>query len=338
MSSESKINSAANAIGGSQKIHHAKLSDIEQFTPEKLGHLKRGGIRSGPSRSETQAQQMLDKIPPSQRAGADGQSAAAKVKEYLVKKDASHIKPHAQGGSSDPSNIKWEDQNINRRRGNQYMTRQEQMQLDAKARTENWTGAWKSGLEAAPKGAMIGIATTIPFSLLRNALRVVRGEISAQDAAIETVKETAVGGGVGAVSAVTVTTIATACPPVAAALAVCSPALLVLGGAGMVWQFFKTLEGHKSQTQKYYESLTQGELDHLKKLEEELLYEHTKNMKFLDEAQRSNAEISKRPMEAGVEGALKRYLESAAIAQSLGANPVGSKMLLSSQKFLSTND
>ncbi len=75
--------------------------------------------------------------------------------------------------------------------------------------------------------------------------------------ALETVKETAIGGGVGAVTAVTVTTIATACPPIAVALSAVSPALLVVGGAGMVYEFFKILDEHKQQVKDYYESLTQ---------------------------------------------------------------------------------
>ncbi|MCS6793208.1 MAG: HNH endonuclease [Oscillatoriaceae bacterium SKW80] len=119
---------------------------------------------------------MLDKIPPSQRAGVDGQSAAAKVKEYLADKDASHIIPHSKGGSSHPDNIKWESKTANCARGEQYMTRQEQRQLDIKAQIDNLRGALKAGIEAASKGALIGAVTTVPFSLLRNALRVVRGE------------------------------------------------------------------------------------------------------------------------------------------------------------------
>jgi hypothetical protein len=333
MSDDSQRNSAINAAASTQ-VHHAQLSDIKQYTPEKLGHLERGGIRSGAGRGEAQAQQMLDKIPPSQRAGVDGQSAASKVKEYLADKDASHVTPHSKGGSSHPDNIKWENKAANRARGDQQMTRQEQMRIDVKVQIDNLTGALKSGLEAAPKGAVIGAVTTAPFSMLRNALRVVRGEISAQDAAMETVKETTIGGGVGAATAFTVTAVATACPPVALALTAVSPVLLAVGGAGMVYEFFKILDDHKKQTKGYYESLTQHDLSYLKEVENELLYEHTKNLEFLDNAQVLNIEISNRPIETGVEGALKRYFESAAIAKSLGASPVGSKALLGSQDSL----
>jgi hypothetical protein len=333
MSDDSQRNSAINAAVSTQ-VHHAQLSDIKQYTPEKLGHLERGGIRNGAGRGEAQAQQMLDKIPPSQRAGVDGQSAASKVKEYLADKDASHVTPHSKGGSSHPDNIKWENKAANRARGDHQMTRQEQMRIDAKVRVDNLTGALKSGLEAAPRGAVIGAVTTAPFSMLRNALRVVRGEISAQDAAMETVKETAIGGGVGAATAFTATAVATACPPVALALTAVSPVLLAVGGAGMIYEFFKILDDHKKQTKEYYESLTQRDLNYLKEVENELLYEHTKNLEFLDNAQVLNTEISNRPIETGVEGALKRYFESAAIAKSLGASPVGNKTLLGSQDSL----
>jgi hypothetical protein len=336
MSDDSQRNSVVNVVASTQ-VHHAKLSDIKQYTPEKLGHLQRGGIRSGAGRSEAQAQQMLDKIPASQRAGVDAQSAASKVKEYLADKDASHITPHSKGGSNHPDNIKWENKAANRARGDQQMTRQEQMRIDAKAQVDNLTGALKSGFQAVPKGALIGAATTAPFSMLRNALRVVRGEISAQDAAIETAKETAIGGGVGAATAFTITAVATVCPPVALALTAVSPALLVAGGAGMIYEFFKILDDHKKQTKEYYESLTKYELDCLKKVEEELLYEHSKNLEFLNRTQALNTEITNRPLEAGVEGALRRYLESATIAKSLGASPVGSQALLGSQKSLPSN-
>ena len=44
MSNKSERNSAFNTAA-STKVHHARLSDISQYTSEKLGHLRRGGIR-----------------------------------------------------------------------------------------------------------------------------------------------------------------------------------------------------------------------------------------------------------------------------------------------------
>jgi hypothetical protein len=69
--SETSQHNAAILAAASTRVHHATLDDIQQYTPEKLGHLRRGGIRSGPSRSDIDTQQMLDKVPPAQRAGVD---------------------------------------------------------------------------------------------------------------------------------------------------------------------------------------------------------------------------------------------------------------------------
>lgn len=313
-SKDSSRNSAFNAAANA-KVHHAQLNDLSQFTPEKLNHLQRGGIREGAGRDLGETQQMLEKIPPSQRAGSDGQSAAHKVKEYLADKDASHIEPHSHGGSSHPDNIKWEHKSANRARGDQPMTQQEQMGLDLKAQFDNLTGALKAGIEAAPRGAMIGAATTVPFALLRNALRVVRGEISAHEAAVETAKETAIGGGVGAVTAFSVTTVAAAFPPLAIALTAISPALLIGGSAGMIHQFFKILDDHKQQVRTYYSSMTQQQLDYLQQVEADLIYEHEKALAHIEQSRELSHEIVNRPRETGVEGALKRYLESTQMLQ-----------------------
>ncbi|MCS6793207.1 MAG: hypothetical protein N3E45_04240 [Oscillatoriaceae bacterium SKW80] len=158
--------------------------------------------------------------------------------------------------------------------------------------------------------------------------------MSAQDAALETIKETANGAGMGAATAFTVTTVAAACPPVALALTAMSPVLLAAGGTGMIYEFFKILDDHKQQVKEYYASLTQRELQYLQDIENKLLYEHSKNLEFLNESKALNAEITQRPIESGVEGALKRYLESAAIAESLGATPIGNKLLPVFQKSL----
>ena len=344
MSDESQRNSVVN-VAADINVHHAQLGDIRQYTPEKLSHLQRGGIRDGAGRTEAQTQQMLDKIPAADRSGVDAQSAAEKVKDYLSDKDASHIKPHSKGGSGHPDNIKWESSGANRARGDNDMTWQEQIRLDAGVQIDNFAGALNAGLKAVPRGAVVGALTTLPFSALRNALRVVRGEMSAEDAAKATIAETATGAGVGAVASFTVKAVATAFTPVGAALAAISPALLVVGGAGMIHEFFNILETHKQQTQKYYEQLTQQELDHLQKIEDELIYEHAKNMEFLDREHAKNLEfldkaraindkISTRPVESGIEGALKRYLESAAIAKSLGAEIVVNNLLSESQNIL----
>jgi hypothetical protein len=332
--------------------------------------LHRGGIRSGTGRTPAEAQQMLDKIPPSQRAGVNQQTAAQNAKQYLVDKDASHIQSHNQGGSSNPDNILWENKSINRARGDKHMTPQEQTSIHVKAQFDNLAGALKSGLQAAPRGAAIGAVTAVPFALLKNGLRVVRGEISAAEAAKETAKETAVGAGVGAVTALTVTTVAAACPPVAIALTAISPALLAVGGAGMIHQFFQILGNHKQQVKDYYESLTESELQHLSQIEAEIDYEHQKTISALDEQQQITdsivvlgrdllhqleAEIDyehqktisaldqqqhitdaivNRPRESGVTAAIQRYRRSRQIYQTLQESSNQSQSLNPSQSKL----
>jgi hypothetical protein len=109
---------------------------------------------------------------------------------------------------------------------------------------------------------------------------------------------------------------------------------LAAGGAGMVYEFFNILDNHKQQVKEYYKSLTEQDSKHLQEIENELLYQHSKNLSFLNENQALNAEITNRPLKSGVEGALQRYLESSAIAKSLGAMPVGNKQLPGSDKFI----
>ena len=335
MSNNSERNSALNAAA-TTKVHHAQLSDLALSTARKL---YRGGIRQGePLRTRVQAGEMLSKVPPSQRAGINSKSASANTQNHLCDKHASHIEPYSKGGSNHPKNIRWENARDNMARGNKAMTWQEQIKLDAKWHFDNLAGGVKAGIKAAPVGAAIGAATTAPFSLLTNALRVVRGEISAQEAAAETVKDTVVGGTVGGATAFATTVIAAACPPVAIALTALAPALLVAGTAGMVYEFFKILDDHKQEVRTYYESLTQQELERLQEIENELLYEHAKNLDFLAETKTLNEEIKNRPCEPGVEGAMKRYLESVAIAESLGATSADSKSIVGSQSPLFLSD
>ena len=46
----------------------------------------------------------------------------------------------------------------------------------------------------------------------------------------------------------------------AIALGAISPALLVAGGAGLAYEFFRILEEHKQEVRAYYESMTEQEL------------------------------------------------------------------------------
>ncbi|MDB9310242.1 hypothetical protein PN471_16685 [Aphanizomenon sp. CS-733/32] len=328
MSDDSQRNSAVNAAA-TTNIHHVNLQDLPLSTARRLYE---GGVRSGePIRTTIKAQEMLDKIPPSQRAGIDSQTAANNAKEYLSDKHASHVKPHSKGGSNDPSNIRWENGKDNMARGDKTMTSQEQMRLNAKYHFDNLTGAVKAGLQAAPIGAAVGAVTTVPLSLLTHGLRVVRGEISAQEAITETLKDTAMGGAVGGVTAFTTAILAAACPPIAIALTTVAPLLAVVGAGGMAVEFFRILDDHKQAVKTYYESLTRQELGRLQEIENDLIYEHQKNLEFLAEAKAINQEITNRPIAPGIEGAMQRLRESVAIAQSLGLTSADSKLLPNSQ-------
>ncbi|MDB9324078.1 hypothetical protein PN483_03935 [Nodularia spumigena CS-591/04] len=328
MSEDSQGNSAVNAAA-TTNIHHANLQDLPLSTARRL---YKGGIRPGEvPRTRIEAQQMLEKIPPSQRAGIDSKSAASNAEKYLSDKHASHIEPHSKGGSNDPSNIKWENGKDNIARSGKPMTKQEQMRLNAKYHFDNLTGAVKAGLQAAPVGAAVGAVTTVPFSLLTNALRVVRGEISAQEATTATLKDTAMGGVAGGATAFTTATLAAAFPPIGILLTTAAP-FLAVGGVGlMAVEFFKILEDHKQAVKTYYQSLTQQELARLQEIENELIYEHQKNLAFLEEAAAINQEITNRPIAPGIEGAMQRLRESVAIAQSLGLTSADSNLLPDSQ-------
>lgn len=316
MSNDSERNSAVNAAA-TTSVEHIQLQDL---SVNAVRRLHKGGVRpSEPLRTRVEAQEMLNKIPPSQRAGIDSTSAGQNTQKYLSDKHASHIKPHSKGGSNHPKNIKWENAKDNIARGGKPMSWQEQMRLDAKWHFDNLAGGVKAGIKAAPFGAAIGAATT--------ALRVIRGEISPQQAGVETLKDTLVGGAVGGTTAFAVTTVATMCPPIAIALTAVSPALAVVGTAGMVYEFFKILEEHKQVVKAYYESLTQQELERLQEIENELIYEHKKNLEFLAETKLVNEQITNRPILPGIEGAIKRYQESAAIAKSLGLTSANSELL-----------
>lgn len=310
--SEANAAAAVNAAA-TTSVHHAQIADFG-----KNHRFYRSGLRSG-TRSTAQAEQMLHKVPPSHRAGATPGDAVAQTEQYLQGKDASHGISHKNGGSGNPRNLKWEDATQNRARGGQNMSGADRLKLAAKWHLDNIQGAFQAGLQAAPKGAAIGAIMAAPLSLLTNSFRVMRGEISIEEATVETIKDTAMGAGTGMVSAFGITTIATACPPIAMALSVASPLLLTAGAGAMVYEFFKILGDHQQAVRDHYQQLTQTDLDRLATLEAEWKYQHQKNLNFLAEAERVNREIRDRPVGTSIEDALHRYLESAAIAQSLGA-------------------
>lgn len=263
-------------IAASIKVTHATLQNLKDFTPQKGNHVVRGGIREGANRAVSEAQQMIDKIPASRRAGAGGQTikenaktAAENVSSYLKDKDASHIQSHKQGGSSKPDNILWENKGSNRARGDRAMTPQEQGAIKFQGHVDNLTGAVGKGFGAVGKGAAIGAITTIPFSALKNGLAFTRGDLSVKAAMVATFEETAEGMTIGAISSFTLTTLACACPPFAILLTALSPYLVVTGGLGMVKQVFDILHEHKDkkEVKEFHASLSESQATYLQKLE-----------------------------------------------------------------------
>jgi hypothetical protein len=162
--------------------------------------------------------------------------------------------------------------------------------------------------------------------------------MTSREAAMETGKETLMGGAVGGATAFTVTAVASAFPPIAGFLTAASPFFLVAGGVGMVSEFFKILEDHKQDVRDYYDSMTEEQLSYLQQVEDEMIYEHEKNLRFLDEQRALSEEITNRPRRAGIEGAFERLQQSIAIAESMGLKSKDSKLLGgSTQRYLSGN-
>ena len=322
MSEDSNRNSGLNAAANSY-VHHVTLEvDVKNYASPKVYERIYSGGR-GVRRTDVQAQDLFEQIPASHRAGTDGKSAVAKVQEYLHGKDASHIIPHSKGGSSDPSNLKWEDHIRNQKRGGKIMTPKDHRALNAKVTSDNLSGAFKMGMDAGVKGAVIGAFTALPFSFLRNALRVSRGEITSDEAALEILKDTGIGSGVGGVTAFSVTYLASAFPPFAIALSAISPALWVAGGVGMISELVSILEHNKHQVRACYDNLTTQQLENLRQEEERLNYEHNESIR---NSQNLVQRITDRPRKYGIQSSLERLQETLEIARSLGVTEKDSKL------------
>lgn len=276
------INSGINAAAAAKQVYHPA---IEQLTSNLVDKLRNAGMRSGEiGRNMERGGQMLEKIPPSQRADFTPDAAVDKLRAYLNGKDASHIKAHANGGSSAPDNLMWESSSINRARGNRDLTRKERMGLQVEFQAQNLNGAFQMGVRAAGRGAIIGAATAVPFALLRNFLAVARGEISSSEAAKRAALEVGTAAGVGAGAAFSITTIAALFPPVAVALSTIAPGLLAVGGTLMVKEFFDILIQHEDAIRERYRTLTEQELERLDEIATQIEAIHSDNLNFLDRA------------------------------------------------------
>ena len=95
------------------EMKNMEMKKGKPYTLDKK--LRRAGLRSGKGRGEMEQKALFEKIPPQVRTNENW------VRNYLADKDASHIKPHQQGGSGNVDNLVWENRSINRARGAQPM-------------------------------------------------------------------------------------------------------------------------------------------------------------------------------------------------------------------------
>lgn len=285
----------------SMRGHYATSGNGTQFTLGRINHLKQAGLRERSGSKVTDTQQMFNRDVSSPKYRTEAKAIAQNVKKYLANKEEKQVNPRSQG---------------------QYYA------------PKHGSGMLKAGLKGGQRGAMVGGITTTPFPILHNGLRVMRGEISAREACIISLRESASDAGAGSVSALTVTTVMAACPPIAIALTTISPKLLAAGGSRMVKQFFWILESHKEKTKAYYGTLSQHDLDFLDKLEADLKDEYQKKLQKIEKSRALLDQLSGLPIKPGVAVALKRYRESVALAQAHGVQAIGAKVLLSESQYI----
>ena len=317
MSENSNRNSSFNAAANSSVYQINTLEQLSRSLKHKMKTAGRGW------KPDEQALEMLHKVPASHRTGANHQAAEANLRKYLSDKEAGHVYPHSKGGSAHPDNLEWQNRADNRANADKPMTPKEQRDIHTKANVDNLSGAMQRGMEAGLKGAVIGAVTTLPFSFLRNALRVSRGEITSEEAALEILKDTGVASGVGGVTSFSLTYLASAFPPVAIALSAISPALWAAGGVGMISELVGILEHNKHQVRAYYDNLTTQQLENLQKEEERLNYEHNESIR---NSRNLVKRITDRPRKSGIQASLERLHETLEIARSLGVTEKDSNL------------
>ncbi|QVL53443.1 MAG: hypothetical protein KFB97_03355 [Cyanobium sp. M30B3] len=98
---------AASALGGVEAFRRVGWDDLPTELKEQL---RTDGIRDGARRSDAEAQELLDqRVHAEARGSIDGVDAV--VNDPNI--PAMHIKPHADGGSSDASNIVYGPKSLN---------------------------------------------------------------------------------------------------------------------------------------------------------------------------------------------------------------------------------
>lgn len=219
----------------------------------------RAGVRQG-FRDITEATKVFESIPAQVRA--QGTEA---VREFCQDKDWSHIIAHSKGGSSKASNGIFEHFQINRARGGRNMTPEEL----AAARSVLHQAAFRATVtqvaSAMTKGALIGAAVELVFSILENSLLYAEGKIT-QGELLDTVKDATVKAGItGAVVTALLVALCLIFPPIAVLLASEVVATtLVAAGIGLMsiraWDIFCHANRLFGFTQQAQQLLNEAEI------------------------------------------------------------------------------
>lgn len=100
---------AASAIGGVEAFRRVSYDDLPSHLKEQL---RTDGTHDGPRRSEAEARELFE-----QRVNAEAQGSIDGVEAVVNDPtiEAMHKEPHAQGGSSDASNIVYGPESLNSR-------------------------------------------------------------------------------------------------------------------------------------------------------------------------------------------------------------------------------
>lgn len=193
----------------------------------------------GTWRNVEDAMKLYEQVPAAYRTSIE------RVAEWMQGRDGSHIISKSSGGSDKPFNIVLEKHLDNIKRGAKPMTRTEQFSVWVEGFSANLGRAALDGLKAAPVGAAISVVTRLPITFIHYSCAVARGRMTKEEAIKASGKDLLKAGVLGAVSTATVVMVCTACPPIAAALALASPALLAVGGASLIKEYYSVIEENK---------------------------------------------------------------------------------------------
>jgi hypothetical protein len=193
----------------------------------------------GTWRSLEDAIKVYDKVPASYR------TSIQKVSEWMQGRDGSHIIPKSAGGSDQAFNIVLEKHVANIKRGAKLMTRSEQFGIWVEGFSANLGQAALQGLQAAPVGAAIAVATQLPITFIHYSCAVARGQMTKEEAIKASSKDLLKTGAMGAISTAAVVMLCAACPPIATGLAFASPVLLALGTHGLIKEYYDVIAENK---------------------------------------------------------------------------------------------